>query len=393
MRAILARRSFCSHHHTLLSAMPRIVPSLGYLRRSLPKRYLHQQQPPKALSKLQLPSQSRPLSHQSHGQRQSRNNYNYNYNFNKPHRQHPAPVSSFSKKPWRKVYFAAIPIGLYFYLTMSSSLIPDNPDEVMVIRDLTPNVTIFSVPFLRFGKVPIGGRGTLVRLSSGSLAVFSPVALTEATKAKVASLGGQVKYLVATDIEHHIFLSDWKKAYPDAKLIGPEGLPEKRLRVKDDPKIGHEPFDVVIGKDTPKPYSIDGEFDRDFEVEYIASHPNKEIVFLYKPDKVLIEADLLFNLPATEQYSRVPEEKKPKPGLLAGLFMGMNSTEGEAKGMKRFLWWVVSRADREGFNEIVRRMYRDWDFEVIVPCHGEVIEKGAKEVWGRVFEWHLEGKK
>ncbi|KAK0718858.1 hypothetical protein B0T21DRAFT_414882 [Apiosordaria backusii] len=263
----------------------------------------------------------------------------------------------------------------------------------MVIRDLTPNVTIFSVPFSRYGKIPIGGRGTAVRLSSGSLAVFSPVALTEATKAKIASLGGNVKYLVATDIEHHIFLSDWKKAYPDAKLIGPEGLPEKRLKVQNDPKIGHEPFDVVIGKNTPRPYSIDTEFDRDFEVEYIPSHPNKEIVFLYKPDKVLIEADLLFNLPATEQYSKVPEEERPKPGLLGGWFMRMNSTEGEAKGMKRFLWWVVSRGDREGFNEIVRRIYREWDFEVIVPCHGEVIERGAKEVWGRVFEWHLGGKK
>jgi hypothetical protein len=44
---------------------------------------------------------------------------------------------------------------------MSSKLIPPNPDEVMVIRDITPNVVTFSVPFLRFGRIPIGGRGTV----------------------------------------------------------------------------------------------------------------------------------------------------------------------------------------------------------------------------------------
>jgi hypothetical protein len=36
----------------------------------------------------------------------------------------------------------------------------------MVIRDVTPNVVTFSVPFLRFGKLPIGGRGTLGKLHS-----------------------------------------------------------------------------------------------------------------------------------------------------------------------------------------------------------------------------------
>ncbi len=31
----------------------------------------------------------------------------------------------------------------------------------MVIRDVTPNVVTLSVPFLRFGRFPIGGRGTI----------------------------------------------------------------------------------------------------------------------------------------------------------------------------------------------------------------------------------------
>jgi len=39
-----------------------------------------------------------------------------------------------------------------------------------------------------------------VRLQSGALAVFSPVALTDDVKAKLATMG-EVKYITASDIE------------------------------------------------------------------------------------------------------------------------------------------------------------------------------------------------
>ncbi|KAK3298358.1 uncharacterized protein B0H64DRAFT_73337 [Chaetomium fimeti] len=278
---------------------------------------------------------------------------------------------------------------------MSSKLIPPNPDEVMVIRDLSPNVVTFSVPFLRFGRIPIGGRGTLIRLTSGSLAVFSPVAHTAATAAKVASLGGDVRYIVATDIEHHIFLSEWAAAYPHAKLIGPEGLPEKRLAAAaqgDDPRIGTEGFGVVVNKGNGRDAGAVGEdFGRDFEMEYFAGHPNREVVFLWKPEGVVVQADLVFNLPATEQYSRVPEAERPRLGVLGKVFSSFQTTAGDALGMKRFLWYVASRNDRAGFDESVARMAR-WEFDTIVPCHGETIVGDGKAVFEKVFAWHLEGK-
>ncbi|KAL2149869.1 hypothetical protein VTH82DRAFT_7545 [Thermothelomyces myriococcoides] len=274
---------------------------------------------------------------------------------------------------------------------MSSKLIPPNPDEVMVIRDVTPNVVTFSVPFLRFGRFPIGGRGTIVRLSSGGLAVFSPVALTEATKAKVASLGGDVRYIVATDIEHHIFLSDWAAAYPNAKLVGPEGLPEKRRKASD-PKIGKEPFATVVTRENGRDArAIGDDFAADLDMEYVHVHPNKELVFLYRPDRVLIEADLMFNLPAEEQYSRVPEHQRPHAGLLVKFFNSFQTTSGDALGMKRFLWYAVSSKDRGAFNESVAKIAK-WDFDTIIPCHGETVVGGGKALFEKVFAWHLQGK-
>ncbi|TLS23470.1 uncharacterized protein PpBr36_05648 [Pyricularia pennisetigena] len=274
-------------------------------------------------------------------------------------------------------------LGIVYYYsvgTMSSKLIPDNPAEVMVIRNITPNVVTMSVPFKRFGHFDIGGRGTIVRLTSGSLAVFSPVALTPDVKTKVAEMGGKLQYIVATDIEHHIFVSDWKKEYPDAHILGPEGLPEKRAKVHNDERIGKEAFHTVFTKAEKGKQTVTPEFDADFTYEFVDAHPNKELVFLYRPDRVLIQADMLFNLPAIEQYSRVPEAAKPKNGLLNRFFTSVNTTAGDAMGIKRFLWYAISSKDREGFNKSVQRI-NEWDFVTIVPCHGETIEGNGKEVF------------
>jgi hypothetical protein len=91
----------------------------------------------------------------------------------------------------------------------AKKLVPADPEKVMVIRKINESITTFSTPFRRMGRISIGGRGTLVRMSNGSLAIFSPVALTETVKKETESLGGSVKYIVAPDQEHHIFLEAW----------------------------------------------------------------------------------------------------------------------------------------------------------------------------------------
>ncbi|OAA48576.1 hypothetical protein NOR_01826 [Metarhizium rileyi] len=271
---------------------------------------------------------------------------------------------------------------------MSADLIPANPADLMVMRKVTPNIVTFSVPFSRFGRIKIGGRGTLAKLTSGSLAVFSPVALTEQTKAQVDEFGGNVAYIVALDFEHHIFVSEWAEQWPNAKIIGPEGLPEKRAKQTKDPKIKNDKFAVVFTKNGKRDVKISPEFDADFDYEYVDGHANKEIVFNYRPDKVLIEADLLFNLPATEQYSKVPESQRPG-GFLDKLFQGVQNTAGEATWAKRFNWYLAK--DRESMNESLR-VIAQWDFTTLIPCHGDVIEGNAKEVFNKVFQWNLHGK-
>jgi hypothetical protein len=41
-----------------------------------------------------------------------------------------------------------------------------------------------------------------------------------------------LRYIVAADAVHHLYVSDFAKAYPTAKVIGVEGLEAKRPEVK-----------------------------------------------------------------------------------------------------------------------------------------------------------------
>jgi hypothetical protein len=219
----------------------------------------------------------------------------------------------------------------------------------------------------------------------------SPVALTPEVKAKVTEMGGKVAYIIAPDIEHHIFITEWAKEYPEAKIIGPEGLQEKREKATDE-RIGKEKFAFIYTPENHEDNNIDKDFADNFEVEYVAPHPNKEIVLYYKPEKMLIEADLVFNMPCIEQYSRVSDEVKNANGLANRLFAGLQSTEGEAKGVKRLLWYGMSSSNRPSFNASIQRI-DTWDFDTLIPCHGETIQGGAKEFFRKVFDWHLKGHK
>lgn len=220
-----------------------------------------------------------------------------------------------------------------------------------------------------------------VKLASGNLAVFSPVALTPEAKEKTDAFG-TVKYLAALDIEHHIFLGAWHQAYPDAKVIAMEGLPEKRAKQKNE----EVKFDVVFKAGEKDTTTVDEEFDNEFDYEFIDAHANKELVFNYKRERTLIEADLIFNLPALEQYSKSNED--PHTGLLTRIFKRLNNTLGNAVWQRRFIWYAASSGDRPGFNRSIGKIDK-WDFDRLIPCHGDVIETGAKGVFRNVLGWHL----
>ncbi|KAJ9150771.1 hypothetical protein NKR23_g3493 [Pleurostoma richardsiae] len=255
-----------------------------------------------------------------------------------------------------------------------------------VIRDLTPNITIFSVPFsVLGGKLKIGGRCTVVRLHTGSLAVFSPVALTPAVQAKLSALGGPVRWIASVNVEHHLHISAWAAAFPGAKVIAMEGLPEKRER---DPATAGTAFAAVFTMENKAGLHVDEEFDSEFKYEYLEATRVKELVFVHRLSGTLIEGDLIFNLPATESFSGAGEDAR------AGLVNKVLGHMFQAKNIgwqRRLLWHGTAAKEREGLAASLRRI-SGWEFDRIVPCHGDVIESGGKGVFEGFGQFYLEKK-
>jgi hypothetical protein len=74
------------------------------------------------------------------------------------------------------------------------------------------------------GIVPLNGfdyptRMIVVRLADGGLWLWSPVKRTAEIDSAVRTLG-PVRHIVSPNKLHHLFLGEWKRAFPDAKLWG-----------------------------------------------------------------------------------------------------------------------------------------------------------------------------
>ena len=80
----------------------------------------------------------------------------------------------------------------------------------------------------------------VIRLSSGSLFVWSPIALSSSLRASIDVLG-RVRYLVSPNALHHLFLAEWQSAYPEARLYASPRLRGKRKDLAFDATLADAP--------------------------------------------------------------------------------------------------------------------------------------------------------
>ncbi|EKM75835.1 hypothetical protein AGABI1DRAFT_79407 [Agaricus bisporus var. burnettii JB137-S8] len=235
-----------------------------------------------------------------------------------------------------------------------------------VIREVARNVWTFSRPFLRFGIIPFGGRSTAIRMKDGGVWVLASTPLDDGTKSTIDNLG-PVRYIIGADSVHHLFLGQYKKAYPSAKLIAPEAalerLEDKSLQ-----------FDGVWGRDPP---DTKYGFEDDVKACYFDGFQNKDVAFFHPESKTLIEADLLLNLPGNEQFSKTKTWRNSLFGPSVNPWSWMHA----------HIVWSLGK-DKELMKRDVKTV-ASWDFERIIPCHGDVIEKRGKDAWETAYRFYL----
>ncbi|KAM0792030.1 hypothetical protein ACM66B_006257 [Microbotryomycetes sp. NB124-2] len=255
---------------------------------------------------------------------------------------------------------------------------PENPE--LVIRKLNDRTTIFSAPFARFGLIPIGGRSTAIKLDDGSLWVVPSTALTPSTLTALQELaadGPGVRHLVTIDREHTLFVPQYIKAFPDAKVYVPSGT--KDSWSKDESKKDLvDKISFVFGQGQGDPF--EGQTNGEIKtVDFGKSHGNEDVAFLHTPTRTLIQADLMFNLPPTEQYSK--SSKRSWFPVLSSQFTA------DGAGHKRLLNLIAK--DKTEYAKCAKAVAA-WDFDKIIPCHGDVIESGGKGIWNNLYAKFLQ---
>jgi len=200
-------------------------------------------------------------------------------------------------------------------------------------------------------------RMAVIRLVNGDLFVWSPIALTDRLRAEVDSLG-KVRHLVAPNSLHHVFLADWKRAYPDASLYAPPGLRDKRKDLA---------FDLDL-TDAPALY-WDGEIDQAVVPGNVIT---TEVVFYHVKSRTVLFTDLLQQFPA-DWFSgwRAVVAKwdlmvAPEPSVPRKFRLAFTNRGAARASLTRILAWPAER---------------------VLMAHGTPVSKDGQAFMRRAFQW------
>ncbi|MFK7898918.1 MAG: DUF4336 domain-containing protein [Myxococcota bacterium] len=223
-----------------------------------------------------------------------------------------------------------------------------------MLRQIDENLWVAESP-LRFLGLEMGARMTAIRLPDGSVFLHSPVALTEKLKQEIEAVG-PVKYLIAPNKLHHLFVSDWVDAFPDAIFYAAPDLDKKR------PDLD---CSRVLGNSAEAGWS--GTID---QVRVDGFPFASEIAFFHRPSKTFIATDLAFNIgdnspPLTQAFFRMARTHgRLSPTLLERLLI----------------------RDRGAFKTSFERIL-EWPFERIIVSHGDISETGGREQLLQGYAW------
>jgi hypothetical protein len=213
-----------------------------------------------------------------------------------------------------------------------------------MLTPLAPNLWC-ATSDLHVGGVCFPGRMTVVRLPDGGVWLHSALPLTDALAASVESLG-PVRHIVAPNAFHHLHAAAAKRRFPDATLHGTPALRKKKPDLRLDRTLDEAP-----------PAGWAGVLD---SCEIAGAPSLHEFVFFHVPSRTLIVTDLLFNM-------------RTYDGLLSKAVFWMAGTY-KRLGVSRL--WVASTRDRAARAASVNRVL-DWDFDRLVPAHGNVMDSDA----------------
>ncbi len=205
------------------------------------------------------------------------------------------------------------------------------------------------------GGLRLPGRTTIVRLASGALVVHAPLAIDDATATEIGAIG-DVRFLIAPNCLHWMFLKSAKERYPDSRVLGAPGLENK---------LGPSFFEPLPGS-----RHIEG-IGRDLRIERIEGAPRmSEHVFFHDRSGSLIVTDLMFNV------------QRCQSSLMSVLLRLAGAYRKTAQSRV----WRLLVKDRAAAAKSVSKVL-SWDFQRVVVAHGDVVSEDARGRAVRALSW------
>lgn len=211
---------------------------------------------------------------------------------------------------------------------------------------------------LRFLGFEIGRIMSVIQLSSGGLFIQSPSELTGELEAALNELG-EVRFVAPTSKLHgHLYMEQYREVYPSAELLAAPGLDGRRPDLV---------FDQLLG-DIPDPrWATD--------IDQIAILGNRwltEIAFFHRPSRTVILGDFGYHIGESSPL------KTRVMARIAGVYKQVGCTVDYRLAIRN--------------HETFRRSIQDvlaWDFDRVIPGHGEIIEADGKQTVLDGFDWLL----
>jgi hypothetical protein len=203
-------------------------------------------------------------------------------------------------------------------------------------------------------------RSAIVRLKTGDLWVWSPVKLTADLRAEVDRLG-PVRHLVSPNKLHHLYLSEWNAAFPEAQLWGPRSTIRKRPDLK---------FREALQDEPPPEWLPDID-----QAWFRGSFAMDEIVFLHRPSATAIVADLIQTF--SDAFLR---KHWGWYGFLARLD---GLTEDQASPPREWRWSFIDRAPARRARDKVL----GWACRNLIVAHGENPGPIDRAYLAKSFRW------
>lgn len=209
---------------------------------------------------------------------------------------------------------------------------PSLPKRKRAVESIASELWIQRYPLSLLGT-QVGRTVTVLRLASGDLILHSTGPFSASDVEAIRRLG-RPGWMVEATLFHDTFAAAGRKAFPDVPYL------DARHSAKP-PPAWRDDVAVLELRGMPKV---------------------REHVFLHRPSRTLIVADLVFNFGAgatswTRQFFRWAAGVREVPGI-SRLFR-------------------ACIRDRPAFSASIREML-SWDFDRLIVGHGDIVEHGAK---------------